>query len=473
MLKLNPILSIVFAALPLSACISVEPGDAEAAVLAEESLPTLSEQWSMAADSVRGEPIGWIDAFNDPALLALVKEAQENNNDLIAAAAAVDRARALARQAGAALSPQLDFVAGTDTSGIVDGGEDTTYSAGLELSWEADVWGRIRSDKQSATATFESTQADFRFAQYALAANVAISYLLAIEAVRQEAITQSTVDALKETDRIVNLRFENGLSSAQDRALSRSELATAEDLLEDIQGGKRDAFRSLELLLGRYPNAEVDLPADLPAQPAPPPAGLPSDLLERRPDLIAAERNIAAAVDALDAAEAARLPRFSLTTSIGGASDDLGDIFDPENLAWSIVSNLAAPLIDGGFLKSEVDIASADLEEAVASYAQDALTAFSEVEGALDQSQVLIRRQDRLQIAESEAEEALRLAQFSYAEGETDLIDVLTIQQTVLDAQSNLLSIERELRENYVTLNLALGGDWRTVEAGAFIDPGF
>ncbi|MEM9168862.1 MAG: TolC family protein [Pseudomonadota bacterium] len=466
-------LAALLLAIPIAAtgCASVEPGYKEAARRAEAALPDIEDEWRAAADSVRGEPIGWIEAFDDPALLALVKEAQENNNDLAAAEAAVERARALARQAGAELSPQLDLVAGTDNSGVVDGDDRSSYSAGLQLTWEADVWGRIRSGKQSENANFEATQADFRFAQYSLAANVATTYFLAIEAVRQEAITQGVVDALAETLRIVTVRFENGLSSAQDRALSRSELATAQDQLEDVQGAKRDAFRALEVLIGRYPSADLDLRQDLPAMPARPPAGLPSQLLERRPDLIAAERRIAASVDALDAAEAAKLPRFSLTTSFGGASDDLENIFDPENLAWSVVSNLAAPLFDGGRLDSQVDIESADLEEAVANYAQAALDAFSEVETALDQSTVLLRRQEVLQVAESEAENAYRLARISYQEGETDLIDVLNIQQTVFDAQSNLLSVERALRENHVSLNLALGGDWRAATEGTLAAP--
>ncbi|MEM9168950.1 MAG: TolC family protein, partial [Pseudomonadota bacterium] len=152
-------LAALLLAIPIATttgCATVEPGYKEAALRAEAALPDIEDEWRAAADSVRGEPIGWIEAFDDPALLALVNEAQENNNDLAAAEAAVERARALARQAGAELSPQLDLVAGTDNSGVVDGGDRSSYSAGLELTWEADVWGRIRSGKQSETANFEA-----------------------------------------------------------------------------------------------------------------------------------------------------------------------------------------------------------------------------------------------------------------------------------------------------------------------------
>ena len=447
----------------VSAC-ATSPVDEEARARAETATPLIAAEWQAAAESVRGEPIGWIEQFNDPTLVALVKEAQENNQDLAAAAANVERARALARQAGAALSPDLDLSAGSDTSGILDGGDSSNLSLGLQVDWELDVWGRLRAGEAAAIAGFEAAQADFRFAQYSLAANVANAYLLSIEAIRQEEITQGTVDALAETARIVGVRFDNGMSSSQDRALARAELATAADALEEVQGAKRDAFRALELLLGRYPSADVDLKNTLPALPDAPPAGLPSELLERRPDLISAERQIASAIGSLESAKAAKLPRLSLTTTIGGSSDDLSNILDPENVAWSLISNLVVPLLDGGRLDSEIDIESADLDEAVANYVQAALTAFSEVETALDQSTVLARREANLKVAVKESEEALRIARVSYQEGETDLIDVLSIQQTVNDAQSGLLSVERAMRETYIDLNLALGGDWQSAD---------
>ncbi|CAK9039482.1 Nodulation protein NolG [Durusdinium trenchii] len=331
---------------------------------------------------------------------------------------------------------------------------------GLQLNWELDVWGRIRSGQQAAAAGAEAAEADYLFSQYSLAAGVARSYFLAIEAGLQESVAQDTVDALTETTRIVNVQYENGLASSQDLALTKSDLATARDTLTATSGAKRDAVRALEILLGRYPGAELQVRTSLPDAPASPPPGVPSEILERRPDLIAAERNVAAAFNSLDSAKAARLPAISLTSNIGGASGSLSNLLDPANVAWTVAGNLLAPLFDGGARQSQVDVSTAEQKQAVAAYGQAALEAFGEVETNLDQGVVLDNRVDALTEAAKEANEAYRVARLRYNEGETDLIDVLTIQQRVFAAESNLASIRRSLLEQRVNLNLALGGSY-------------
>ena len=316
------------------------------------------------------------------------------------------------------------------------------------------------SGKNAAVASAEAAEADYRFAQYSVAAGVAQAYFIAIEAGLQEGIAQDTVDALNETVRIVSVQYDNGLASAQDLALARSDLATANDGLSTAAGAKRDAIRSLELLVGRYPGAELEVRTSLPQAPASPPAGIPSDVLERRPDLVAAERNVAAAFNSVNSAKAARLPRLSLTSSIGGASPELSEVLNPANVAWSAAGNLLAPLIDGGALQSQVDQANADQEAAIAAYAQAALNAFSEVESSLDQGGVLDQRMGSLTDAAAEAAEAYRIAQIRYKEGETSLIDTLSIQQRLFSAQSSRVSVERLVLQQRVDLNLALGGAW-------------
>ncbi|MEM1106708.1 MAG: TolC family protein [Pseudomonadota bacterium] len=448
------------AALLLAACATVSAGTEEAASRAEAALPELPAEFQAAETRIVGQPVGWIGSFQDPLLTRLVAEAQANNKDLASAAASVSSARALAGVASAALSPQVSVGAGTSNSGLLDGPDTNDYSLGADASWEVDLWGRLRSGQESALRSLEAAEADFLFSQYSIAAAVADTYFLAIEANRQLAVTQSQVDALAEIDRIVIVRFENGIGTAQDVALSASELADARNSLEQLAGAERDALRALEVLLGRYPAADLEVREDLPGVPPAPPAGLPSDLLERRPDLIAAERRIASAIKSVDEAKAAKLPSLSLTGSLGGASNDLTNILDPTNLAWSAASSLLAPVIDGGRLDSQVDLAEAEVEAAVAAYAQAALNAFSDVEGALDQSVVLRRREAQLQTAVDQSREALRLANLRFDEGETDLIDVLDIQTRVFTAESNLTTVQRSLLSEYVGLNLALGGTW-------------
>lgn len=194
-------------------------------------------------------------------------------------------------------------------------------------------------------------------------------------------MAHSIVDALTEIDRIVQVRFANGYANAQDTALARTDLESARDSLLSAQLGRRDAIRALEVLLGRYPETELALRISLPAAPPLPPAGLPSELLERRPDLVAAERRIAAMIADVDQARAARLPRINLTGSLGGASNELSNLLDPANVVWRLATNLLAPIFDAGRRQAQVDIADSSLEEAVAVYADAALTAFSEVEG--------------------------------------------------------------------------------------------
>ncbi len=448
------------AALSLAACASITSRE-EAGAAARASLPETPKAWAAAQEKLGDVEVGWIASFEDAVLTALVEEAQANNKNLQIAAANVDRSRALARQAGAALKPNVNLVTGASESGVLDpGGSNTQFNAGLQLNWELDVWGRIRSGQQAASASAEAAQADYLFSQYSLAAGVARTYFLAIEAGLQEGVARRTFEALQETARIVNVQYENGLASSQDLALTKSDLATAEDTLTATAGAKRDAIRALEILLGRYPGAELELRDALPAAPSPPPAGVPSDILERRPDLIAAERDVAAAFNSLDSAKAAKLPAISLTSNVGGASGSLSNLLDPTNIAWTVAGNLVAPLFDGGARDAQVQISTAEQKQAVAAYGQAALDAFGEVETNLDQGVVLDQRKVSLTEAASEANEAYRVARLRYDEGETDLIDVLSIQQRVFATESNLVSIERQRLEQRVNLNLALGGSW-------------
>ena len=427
----------------------------------DAALNDAPQSWQTAQTELGEVKVGWIDSFGDPLLSELVDDGLLHNRNLQAAAANVDRARALARQAGAAMAPTVGLGAGAQGVGLVEGATPSgQMGLGLQASWELDLWGRISAGRGAAVSSAQAAEADFLFARYSLAAAVARAYFISIEAGLQQQTAQKVSQALQETLRIVDLRFQEGLASAQELALVRSDLAGAREALEAAKGGQRDAVRSLELLLGRYPGAELDVREDLPEAPAQPPAGVPSSLLERRPDLIAAERRIAATVAGVDQAKAARLPSLSLTADIGGSSGGLSDLLDPVNIAWQAAASLLVPIVDGGARKAEIEIAKADEEAAIAAYAQSALVAFGEVERALDQGYVLTQRLTDLDEARRESAEALRLTQLQFDEGETDLLDVLTIQQRFYARESALLSLQRTLLEQHLDLNLALGGHW-------------
>ena len=445
----------------LTACASVTSRE-ESGRAARASLSDVPSAWAAAQASVGSVRVGWIDTFEDNVLKTLVREAQANNNDLQAAAARVERSWALARQAGAALRPAVNLTTGGSRSGSVGGPapDSRNVTLGLQVDWELDVWGRILSGQQAAAATAESFEADFRFSQHSLAAAVAKAYFLVIEAGLLAEVTRQSIGALTETNRIVQVRYDNGLGSSQDLALSKSDLATARATLAAAEGSRREALRALEVLLGRYPGAELQVRMSLPEIPPPPPAGVPSEILERRPDLVAAERRVASAFNKLDQAKAARLPRISLTSQIGGSSTQLGNLLDPTNVAWTIGGNLVAPLFDGGVRREQVKIATAEQQQAVAAYGQAALNAFEEIETGLDHNVVLRTRDTALQEAAGEARKAFRLAGIRYKEGETDLLDVLTIQRKMLTAERSFVSVKRARLEQWVNLNLALGGSW-------------
>lgn len=452
---------LIAAPLALSACTTLSTQeDVDAATAA--SLPTLPEEW-VVDGAIPGEVrVGWIEAVDDPVLSELVLEAQANNPDIRAAAASLDAARALVLQARSALYPQINAnfnVDRTDTPNPFALNR-TFYQGTLQGGWEVDLWGRVRAGSNAAYASAQAVEADLRFAQYSLAAGVASAYFISIEAAEQVGVAQRTVDALAEIDRIVRVRYREGFASRQNTATTGADLEAARDSLQQAQQGARIARRALEVLLGRYPAEAVALGKGLPEAPPPPPAGLPSQLLERRPDIVAAERRVAAAYGVLDQAKAAQLPQLVLTGGLGAASTSLGDILNTSNIVWSVIGDVLQPVFDSGLRGAREDEADANRRAAVALYASSALDALREVEDNLDAVQVFARREMILETAAEEAGTAYALAQLQYQEGEIDLIDVLNFQQRLFSAERNLVSVRRQRIEQWVGLNLALGGSW-------------
>jgi outer membrane protein TolC len=216
--------------------------------------------------------------------------------------------------------------------------------------------------------------------------------------------------------------------------------------------------RGLEVMLGRYPAAELQLAPSLPPVPPPVPDGLPSELLERRPDLVAAERRVASAFHAVQSAKAARLPRFTLTGGGGRSSGELIRLIGASTGFWNAGIELLAPLFLGGALQAQVRFATANQEAALALFGQAALRAFSEVESSLDNEPLLADQQRYLEAVLAQDTEALRLGRLRYEGGATDLLHVLEIQTRVLNSQFALVAIRNDRLANRIALHLALGG---------------
>jgi outer membrane protein TolC len=256
-------------------------------------------------------------------------------------------------------------------------------------------------------------------------------------------------------------RLRVGIGSELDVASARVILQTYLDNARQVQLAQVQSLRALELLLGRYPSAELAVPAQFGGLVASVPAGLPSELLERRPDVIAAQNRVAAAFNRVEQARAARLPSFSLNGSVSSFSSDLFVLDeDREDPVWSIGGNILAPLFAGGALKAQVSVRTAEQNQAIAQYVQTALKAFVDVENALSSEAALHDRQALLEVAVEQAQRALEIAQTRYQIGSQDLRRVQEQQIAYLTSRMNLIRVLTEQRVQRVNLHLALGGDF-------------
>jgi len=443
----------------LSAC-ATAPAP-ETPQIVGEALPDTTEisaDWTAPSDDPGAVDDGWIEDFGDPELVALVNEAvSEQNPNLRVLSAQVDRAAGLARQAGAALKPTVALgadISGTSGSTITSG---SGYGVGVGVSWEVDVWGKVRAGASAADENLRATVADFAFARQSLAANVAKGWFLATELKMQTELAQETVDILTETVDLVKTKEEIGQVSMQDVHLVDADLATAEDALRQVESGRQQAARSLEILMGRYPAAEIDGADELLAVPPPIPVGIPVDILERRPDLIAAERRVASAFFLSEQARLAKLPSFTLTAGVGG--DNSLDAF-----VGNLAAGLFAPLYTGGALEGQIEVANADQKAAVAAYGTSVLKAFEEVETSLTNEDLFAQREAFLASAVESNFKAYELALAQYDVGKIDLLSVLQMQSRWLGARIGLIRIKNERLAQRVNLHLALGGSFEDKE---------
>ena len=438
-----------------------------AADLQKEALPHTTVPPAFAAGGGVAAPVAdrWLASFNDPALSALVDEALAFNADLQAAAARVEQAAGYVKVAGASLLPQVGLAAaGSGATSSSSGGLDGIW---LNASLELDIWGRVRYGQAAAQAQSEALSAAYAYARQSLAAMVAKSWFLATEAGLQRVIVQEMLRSSESMLRLAQDRQRIGNGTELDVAAARASVGSYRDALRQIDLSRVQALRALELLLGRYPAAEVAVAQRLATMPPPVPVGLPSELLERRPDVIAAERQVAAAFNRVGEARAAQLPRISLTAGLSSISSDVLVLQDRDNPAWGIGGNLLAPLYQGGALRAQVEIRTAEQKQAVAAYASAGQRAFGEVENALAAENALRDREAILEATVRDNERALELANVQYRVGSTDQRAVEQRQLALYSSRTSLLRVQTERLAQRVNLHLALGGAFAEPAAGA------
>jgi len=446
------------AALAIAAgCALNSPPDT--AAIKQESMPKVAVPvtWKGIPPEATIVVDGWLSSFHDDPLTAAVVEAIANNPDLRVGQARVEQAMLYAKLAGAKLYPSVDLLAHGGLKASDNGGLQGGW---LMLSWELDVWGRVRYGRAAAAADAMSVAADYEYARQSMAALVAKSWFLATEATLQADLARKTIE---ESQRLVTLaqsRAQVGAGNDEDIYVARASVGTYQDALRQIELSRDNAVRALELLMGHYPAAIAAIENTLPAQPSIVPAGLPSELLERRPDVIAAERRIAAAFNRVGEAKAARLPAISLTTSLSAISSDLIVLKDHDNPVWSLGANLLMPIFKAGALKTNVQIKTAEQKRAVANYASIGLRAFGEVESALASEVGAREREAILTRTLADSQRAYDVVQTQFRVGSTDLRFVTQRQLALNSTQAALIHMQAEQRVQRVNLHLALGGSF-------------
>jgi NodT family efflux transporter outer membrane factor (OMF) lipoprotein len=428
--------------------------------LASQALPNVEMPSGWAALGGPTSAVGdrWLASFNNPQLDALVQEALAYNPDLRVAAARVEQAAAYVRLAGAKLYPEVTLLA--RGGGKLSGDSTGLEGVGVFLDWELDLWGRVRAGRESARSQYNSAELDTEYARQSIAALVAKSWFLATEAKLQKAIAEDVVAASARQLGLAQDRLRVGLGDEYDATLAQASLATYRDSVKNLDLAYRQSLRALEALAGRYPAAAVSVPAALAAMPGPVPVGMPSELLERRPDVVAAERRVAAAFYRVEEAKAARLPRIRLTAAVTSISSDLFVLQQQDNPVFSAGASLLQPLFLGGLLQSQLEIRTAEQQQAVAEYGRVGARAFGEVENALSAGFTLEEREAILKQAVAENERALELANIRYRVGSGDLRGVQQQSLALHAARTALLRVQSERLVQRVNLYLALGGSF-------------
>ncbi|MDA0814690.1 MAG: efflux transporter outer membrane subunit [Verrucomicrobia bacterium] len=441
---------------------------AETVVLSEVDIPSL---WKSAGEGNNGQiASGWLKSIKDPEMSAMVNEALEHNQNLKVAAARLRAAKEGTIIGRARRLPSVDFSGSGSRTRTGNGPDDspdrsTSYGLSLNASWEIDLWGRLRDLDLASYEDFLAASADFRGARLSLAANTAKAWCNLITARQQATLALETRNSYVRNFRITERNFKAGdvSASALDVQFGRNNIASAERELIDRELSRDEAKRSLEVLLGRYPAAALEGRDQLPELPKDVPVGLPSELLLRRPDLVAAAADLRASAKRADAARKDLLPSIRLSGRGSSSSEELGKMLvDPEYIVWNVASSLAQTVYGGGAPTAEARQSLAQNEIAIRTFAEIALQAFREVESGLAIERSLASQEEFLATELQQANLAEVQASRDYSEGIVGILEILEAQRRAVNARRSMISLRNQRLQNRIDLHLALGGDFAT-----------
>lgn len=431
--------------------------------------------WAASREARTGIDTHWVARVGGAEGVKLVREALAQNPDMRVTAERVKRAEQVAKTRAGGANPQISagldgqrskriFVGFPFGDGGVPSSISSSYGSSVNISWEPDVWGFQRAGVEALIAQAQGEYQAFRAARASLAAQVLKAWLALGEANEQIALAQKAVSARQTSSEVIRDRFEAALGesggTAADVRLAETQLESARVILIQRQGEKELALRQLEILLGRYPSGNYVKNSGLPRALSPPPAGLPSDLLLRRPDILQAERQVASAGRLMKQGKLAFFPSFPLSASGGTTTESLRDILKSDFGVWSLAGSLSQPIWAGGRLWSEYERLKSDERAALANLQSTVLKAFGEVEQGLVAERFLLARIAALRKALTSAEAAEQQAYDDYAGGTGEALTMLSAQNARIELASQLVSLRRLHLASRVDFHLALGGDF-------------
>lgn len=438
-------------------------------------------QWhselDMAEQLPTANPSDWWRQFHDPLLDDLITQGLQHNRDLAVALANIERTKALRRIAGGGYLPTLDAQANASRSRFsrqtgfgANTGTRSTYSAGLDASWELDLFGRTRRGIEAADAQIAASEAVHHGLILSVVAEIAANYFEVRGLQRQLDMTEHDIELLKEVETIARAQLEGGIVSELDLARAQGERENMQASIPSLQADITARIYRISVLTGQPPEEhaqaiERSQPIAMPSDRVP--LGLRSEIILRRPDVQQAERELAAATANIGIAKADLLPSFSLTGAIGSSARVFSDLFTTGTITNSVGAALGWPVYAGGTLSAQVDVAEAEARAAMANYEQSVLLALEDTEAALMRYGKEWQTLTRLREAESSRMRAFEVARLRYESGEDDFLTLLDSERSLIATRNSIVSSETRILTNLTQLYKALGGDWQPVKEQA------
>jgi NodT family efflux transporter outer membrane factor (OMF) lipoprotein len=421
-----------------------------------------------AAELAASPAATWLDDLNSPEMSQLAREALAGSPDLQIVEARYRASRWRARGSfGSNLLPSLSVgVDGTREEEPISGSDERIrtefMTSSVLASWEIDLWGRLTARTLASDLSADAAEEDLNGARLSVAGQASTSWVQLIEAQQLLALAQEDLQTRERALDITQRRYDAGIASSLNLRTARSQVASARATQATAEELVLGASRRLQALMGRYPDGTLRADGALPELAPSAAAGAPGDLLERRPDVLAAENRMRAAGFRIHEARTAMLPRLTLTGSAGNVGEGIEDIDDSVNMVSNLVAGLTQPIFNGGALLAESRATVADRRAAASEYVRTTLVAWREVEGAISSDQSLAVREEQFAIAAEEARAAQELAEREYARGVATLFELIDAYTRRIDAERGLITARAARVNNRISYHVALGGGART-----------